>query len=368
MNEREALIALNMLSNVGSIKLNRLISRFGNAAAVFSANEQQLKDVDGIGDEIGNAIRKFDPASLDMEISAAARLNVRIVTLLDAEYPEKLKNIYDPPPVLYMAGRPFQQEEISIGVVGTRLPTDYGCAATARIIKEMGLSEVRFSVISGMARGIDSVAHVESIKNNLYTAAVLGFGLKRITPLDRYQLARGIAEKGTLITEFPLEAQGLKQNFPRRNRVISGLSDGVIVMEAAEKSGALITSDQAMEQGREVFALPGSIFSEKSAGTHALIKQGARMITGVNDIIEEFRLLRGRLDVRVEGEHRAAIMEKMEPQERKIMEILGSEKKHVDNIAVESNIDVIRLNPILTVLELKGFVRQLGGKNFVRNI
>jgi DNA processing protein len=366
MDEREALVALNMVSGIGSVKLNRLIGRFKGAGAVFSSAYGELITVEGIGAEIAEAIKRFDAAALDRELGEVKRKGIEIITIHSDNYPVLLKQIYDPPPVLYKYGADLPEADMNIGIVGTRVATDYGEAAVQKLITGMKNSGFAFNIISGMARGIDSVAHYEAFKNGLYSAAVLGFGLNRIYPFDRHYLARDIITNGCLLSEFPLNMLGLKQNFPRRNRVISGLSNGCVIIEAGERSGALITADSALEQGREVFAVPGSIFSDKSAGTNNLLKQGAKAVTNVKDIIEEF-VVRGKDLLFTDTEQAREIPENMSDDEQKIYETLGFEKKHIDNISIESNIDTVKLNSIMTVMEIKGLVKQLSGKNFIRN-
>jgi DNA processing protein len=365
MEEREALIALNMTDGIGSVKLNRLIGRFQSAAAVFKADYNELIYTDGIGTEIAHAIRNFDSSLLEKEMAEIKEKNIEILFVTDERYPALLKEIYDPPPVLYKYGQDIPEADLSIGIVGTRASSDYGEEAVQHLIKGMKQSGRRFNIISGMARGIDSVAHHEASQAGIFNAAILGFGLNVIWPPEKHYVAQEIIKNGCLLTEFPLNMIGLKQNFPRRNRVISGMSDGCVIIEAGQRSGALITADCALEQGREVFAVPGNIFSAKSAGTNNLLKQGAKAVTGINDILEEFTP-RSRLELFPEIDENAEMPENMNDDEQKIYTVLSAEKKHIDNISIESNIDTVRLNGIMTVMEIKGLVKQLSGKNFVR--
>ena len=364
MDEKTALVALNMIDGIGSVKLNRLIGKFKNARSVFSAEFSALRDTEGIGPALAQGIINFDFKLAEKEIYEAGKKNINIITVFDEGYPDILKNIYDPPPVLYIAGKNIPPAVLNIGIVGTRVPTDYGANSLIKIIREMARSRVTFNVISGLARGIDTVAHIESLKQGLFTAAVLGFGINRLWPFEKNPLVKGIYNKGSIISEFPLNTLGLKQNFPRRNRVISGLSDGVLIIEAAERSGALITADCALEQGREVFALPGSIFSEKSKGTNNLISQGAKILRSAEDIIEEFGFKKNK---KAPAEIKPDETEKsLSADEKNVYRVLTEEKKHIDNISIESNMDITKLNSILTFLELKGIVKQLSGKNFVK--
>jgi DNA processing protein len=367
MTEKEALVALNMVPGVGSVRLNRLIGRFRSPIEVFSASDDDLLSVEGIGDDIIHYIKNFgDYYSVEKEMMEAEDKGISIITIYDDDYPPLLKKIFDPPPVLYAAGNfeAIPKEALSLGIVGTRAATDYGEMALQKIIKEMKQTKKDFTIVSGMARGIDSVAHFEALKQGFFTIAVLGFGMKMLHPFTKHYMAKHIIKNGLLIYEFPLAMKPLKQNFPRRNRLISGLSDGVLVIEAGKRSGALITADCALEQGREVFALPGSIFAEKSVGTNGLIAQGAKLVQGAKDIMEEFDIYL-KEEAKEPEQAELALMD-LNDSERKIVESMGFEKKHIDNIAIESNIDVFKLTGIMTMLELKGVVKQLSGKNFVR--
>ncbi|MEI7542890.1 MAG: DNA-processing protein DprA [bacterium] len=366
MDTRSAIIALNMVPGIGSVKLNRLIGRFGSPEKVFEGKAQDLSQVVGIGPEIIRYITYFnDFYSVEKEIKECADKNIQIITVLDENYPQQIRNIYDPPPVLYCAGLydKWPANALNIGIVGTRMATDYGERALKKILNEMKQTKLMFAVVSGMARGIDCIAHMESVKENIYTAAILGFGLNKIWPFEKHYIAQHIIKAGVIMSEFPLDMLPLKQNFPRRNRVISGLSDGVLVVEAGERSGALITADYALEQGREVFAIPGNIFADKSIGANNLIKQGAKSVMSIYDITEEFELLAKPKERNVQQE---ISLLKLDENEKKVYDVLSSEKKHIDNISIESNIEIIKLSSILTILEMKGIVTQMSGKTFVR--
>lgn len=368
MDTRSAIIALNMVPGIGSIRLNRLIGRFGAPENVFEATARELAEVGGIGTEIIRYITYFnDFYSVENEIKECSDKDIRIITVMDDNYPRQLRNIFDPPSILYCAGLydKWPANALNIGIVGTRMATDYGERALKKILSEMKQTKLCFSVVSGMARGIDTIAHMEAIRENIYTAAILGFGLNKIWPFDKHYIAQHIIKAGVLISEFPLNMMALKQNFPRRNRIISGLSEGVLVVEAGERSGALITSNYALEQGRDVFAIPGSIFSDKSIGANNLIKQGAKSVMSIYDITEEFELLAKPKERNVQQELNLL---KLDENEKTVYETMNYEKKHIDNISIESNIVINQLSPILTILEMKGIVKQLAGKNFIRAV
>jgi len=364
MDERGSLVALNMIDGIGSVNLHRLITRFGCAKDVFGQPEYALCAVAGIGREITSQITAFREEKLEAELKDAESKGVDIITVLDSSYPKILRDIYDPPPVLYRFGSPLPGDRLNIGIVGTRLVTEYGRQVVKRLVSDMKRPGLEISVISGMAKGVDCLAHIEAARQGLFTAAVLGFGMNEVYPFETHYTAREIIKNGCLLSEFPLSTIGLKQNFPRRNRVISGLSHACVVVEAGEKSGALITADAALEQGRDVFAVPGSIFSEKSAGTNNLIRQGAKAVCSIEDVLEEISGSREKKQAVAQGPDPR--MESLSAEEKKICAILGSEKKHIDNIAFESNIDTVRLNSLLTIMEMKGVVKQAAGKNFLR--
>jgi len=269
MNEREALIALNMVSDIGSIRLRKLLDFFGKPQNILNASEECLQKVAGIGPAISHNISHFDKDKLNKELTLAKKCNVEIICSADEEYPENLKNITDPPIVLYVKGELLPLDKLSIAIVGSRNASLYGLSCTSKFAR--ALSECGFTIVSGLARGIDTCAHKSALDASGRTIAVIGSGLSHIYPPENKELAERISCNGAVISEFPFGMEPLKQNFPRRNRVISGLSLGIFVAEAACNSGALITADFALEQNREVFALPGKTDSGTSSGTNALI-------------------------------------------------------------------------------------------------
>ncbi|MCX8094368.1 MAG: DNA-processing protein DprA [Candidatus Goldbacteria bacterium] len=366
MEERHALIALNMIDGLGSVKINRLIGRFKKAVDIFKADFNELSDIDGIGDTIATYIKKFDFQKVINEIKECKEKNIEIITIYDEKYPALLKEIYDPPPVLYKYGKDIPCKKYYLGIVGTRTPSDYSELVIKKLIKEMAENAELFCIVSGMARGVDVIAHYESIKAGIFNIAVLGFGFNILYPFENHYIAKEIIKNGCILSEFPLAMIGLKQNFPRRNRIISGLSNGVLIVEAGEKSGALITADCALEQGRDVFAIPGNIFSDKSVGTNNLIKQGAKLVTSINDILEEYD---NKDKIKLKHTEQEILNGIFSEEETKILNILSKfEKKHIDNILIESNININKLLEILFKLELKGIIKQHVGKFFTKVI
>ncbi len=278
-------IALKSIKGIGHVSFPALVDRFGSPAAVFGASVSDLQQTEGISRQIAEAIvhfRGWDNVKAELEL--IRKNDVTIVTYEDELYPGQLLNIYDRPPYIYVRGN-LSREDINLAIVGSRAASTYGKYTTERISRDLALQGV--TVVSGMARGIDSSAHRGAITAHGRTVAILGSGLDVIYPPENKKLFADIVENGAVVSEFPLGTPPRSTNFPARNRIISGISYGVVIVEAGEKSGSLITARLALEQGREVFAVPGSIDSAGSRGTNKLIKQGAKLIENTEDILEE---------------------------------------------------------------------------------
>jgi DNA processing protein len=290
LTNRERLILLNLVPEIGSTRLRRLLEAFGDLDQLWAASVQAIQQVDGITPRLAQRIADGcrDTPLLGKELALAQRQGVAIVTLEDDEYPKLLRAIPDPPLALYVRGTLTGADEMAVGIVGARRASFYGTQCAERLGYDLALRGV--TVVSGLAHGIDGAAHRGALRASGRTLAVLGSGLARIYPPEHEPLAVQVAQQGALLSEYPMDTVPLPHNFPRRNRLISGLSLGVVVVEAARRSGALITADCALEQGREVFAVPGPITTVTSQGTHQLLKQGARLVTSVDDILEELNL------------------------------------------------------------------------------
>ncbi|NIQ01511.1 MAG: DNA-protecting protein DprA, partial [Nitrospinaceae bacterium] len=297
------------------------------------------------------------------EFRLVEKLGLRILTLESPEYPELLQSIYDPPPVLYCQGRPLNGYTASLAVVGTRTATNYGRLMTEKLVS--ALAERGVGIVSGMARGIDTLAHRAALQGGGETVAVLGCGLGNTYPPENVSLRERIVERGTVVSEFPVTMRPEKNNFPARNRVISGLSYGTVVVEAGETSGALITAQFALEQGREVFAVPGNINSPASRGTNQLIQTGAKLVDGPEAILEELPFpVRETLK---EKESSPGHDESLSEEERKIFSLLSHEEKHIDSLIENSQLSPAEVSATLLKLELRGWIRQLGGKMYISN-
>ena len=287
MTDRQALLLLNSLPGFDYSVYCSIISRWEGPAAFWEAEEKQLEGFGAKGSFLRDfeELRRLKPDSEDER--ECSKRGFAVVTITDRDYPLCLRNIPSPPLVMYLWGEPLPRDDRNaIAVVGRRKPTAYGVRAARMLTRDLVAGG--FIVVSGLARGIDSVSHREALRGGGKTIAVLGSALDRIYPGENFFLAKAISRRGTVVSEFPLGTAPLPFNFPRRNRIISGLAAGTVVVEAGEKSGALITADRALEQGKEVFAVPGEIDSPASVGTHRLIKEGAKITCSAGDIMEEF--------------------------------------------------------------------------------
>lgn len=354
MEERECVIALNTVATVGGRRFADLMRRFGSACAVIRAKEEELLQVKGIGRETARRIRALRDGTAGMrEIEKAEELGVKIAVPNEPSYPAALLNTAYPPPAIYILGEVLPSDAFAIAIVGSRRPSYYGRRA-ARLLSK-NAAEEGLTVVSGMARGIDSAAHKGALAGGGRTIAVLGSGIDVIYPPENKDLAEGIAENGAVVSEFPFGSCPFPQNFPRRNRVISGLALGVVIVEAGETSGALITADFALEQGREVLAVPGEIGNPLSRGTHNLIRQGARLVEGIGDVLEEL----GIPATREHGlEHNAKEM-RFSSHEKRVLAELGFSPMSTDDIVIATGFFPSEVTTTLVSLELRGIVTRV---------
>ncbi|NMB28175.1 MAG: DNA-protecting protein DprA [Tissierellia bacterium] len=285
--------------------------------------------------------------------------NINVITIFDKEYPRNLCHIYDSPKVLYTKGEIIEEDNLSIAVVGSRKATSYGKWATGKFVKELVKLDV--TIVSGLALGIDGIAHKIALEENGRTIGVLGNGLDIVYPRRNKDIYEEIPNKGAIITEYFLGVPPLAYNFPQRNRIISGLSLGVIVIEAKERSGSLITAHHALEQGKEVFSLPGNINSIFSKGTNKLIKDGAKLIMDIDDIIEEVYELQKKIKIKKEKDIDYSELSSLEI---KVLELIKEGPIHCDSIAFITGLDISTIYSVLTILELKGMIKELTGRTF----
>lgn len=362
MEEREAWLALNMVPHVGPATFAALLDHFGTARRILKAPRKTLECIPGVGPITAKAIRSFPvEETVAREQKRVTTRGLRFVTLRDTGYPVPLQEIPQPPPVLYLRGSWEDQDRRAVAIVGSRNPTPYGREVAERLAFDLATRGL--TIVSGMARGIDAAAHRAALRPGGRTVAVLGSGADVIYPSEHRKLAEAIAERGALLSEFPLGTGPLKGNFPQRNRLISGLSLGVIVVEAGVDSGALITANHALEQGKEVFAVPGLVTGRLSRGCHGLIKAGAKLTEGWEDVVEELRALTF-YPREVVSPIRS--LPAVDGEETRVLQLLGAEPLHIDAVIAGSKLPVPAVAAALLSLEMKGWVKQFSGKTFVR--
>jgi DNA processing protein len=358
-------LALYLIPGLGNAVLKRLIDAFGDPDGVFKAGEAELLRIEGMRREVAAKIRG---RALDREaageIKRAEACHARILVYTDPSYPPLLREIHNPPMVLFVRGRDIPLKMTCISVVGSRNPTHYGRKAAEKIA--LGLARRGAGVVSGLARGIDAAAHSGCLMGNGFTIGVLGTGIDKVYPTTNRALFERMEEEGAIVSEFPTRTPPEPKNFPIRNRIISGLSRGTVVVEATRNSGSLITASLALEQGRDVFAVPGSIDSFKSTGTHFLIKQGAKLIENADDILSEFGFLGRGPAERPTPTHPDGTSREMDSVEKRIYEIIGDYPVHMDDIVRMGKMDPGKVAGILMKMELEGIIRQLPGRMFVR--
>lgn len=367
VEERLAYIALNMMEDVGPVGVRALSAHLGSVTAIFDASEKDLTGAEGIGPRAAQRIieqrDRLDPLE---EIARAETLGAHIVTPLDAEYPEAVQNIYDPPLALTVRGSLLGRDRHSIAVVGTRSPSHYGRETAGSLSQQ--IVRAGFTVTSGLARGVDTAAHRGALDARGRTVAVLGGGLDCLYPRENAALADEIAGSGAVITELPMGRKPDRTTFPMRNRIVSGMSKGILVVEAGLKSGALITARQALEQGRIVFAVPGRIDNPSTRGCHQLIKEGARLVEMVDDVLEEFEFLMpvDRAAAEPAAEKVSFDDARFSDDERAVMAALTEGETDVDTIIRLSGMAVARVNALLLGLEMKRALKLLPGRIVAR--
>jgi DNA processing protein len=356
------LIALGYIPELGPSSIKKLLSAFGSAKEIFAATAKELDSVEKLTERKKLALLGFklwDKVGSDM--SMLAEKGIKVVAMGEKGYPEALKELPDAPPLLYMRGDVLKEDRYAVAVVGTRTPTPYGLNEADKI--STGLARMGFTIVSGMARGVDTAAHMGAIKSGGRSIAVTGTGIDVNYPAENRVLADKLSQCGCVMTEFPPGTPPNRENFPRRNRIISGLSLGVLVVEAAKDSGSLITANCALEQGKEVFSVPGNINSMASRGTNELIRKGARMVTCAEDVLEELTpVLKGFLKARKKAGGKQ--MPPLTAEESSLLQSLGPEPRHVDDISREQRLPASAILAVLLGLELKGVVRQAAGKRF----
>ncbi|MFZ0710425.1 MAG: DNA-processing protein DprA [Terrimicrobiaceae bacterium] len=359
MTETEAFVALNMLPKIGPVRVRRLLEVFGSPQGILRAKQEELRRIQGIGIQVAESLATWetqaDPA---VEIDRARKFGATIVTQNDPSYPGPLKEIHDPPIVLYVWGALTHSH--AIGIVGTRKPSHYAAECAKKLAYQLAYSGL--TVVSGLARGIDTAAHQAALAAKGRTIGVLGSGLDLLYPPENRELAGKIAATGAVITEFPMTTAADRQTFPMRNRIISGLSAGLLVVEAGASSGALISAAQAAEQGRSIYAVPGRIDQPGAIGSNRLIQQGAKLVTSAQDILDDFGLLFPKTPELLRPQAELNLT----PAEQSIRDSIGDDETPIDAIISKCGLPTHEVSSTLLALEMRKLVKQLPGSRFVK--
>ncbi|MBA7561056.1 hypothetical protein ES708_02690 [subsurface metagenome] len=349
-------MGFSLIPGIGRVRSAQLESYFGNLENAWQARSADLKQA-GLDRGVVQAITSWQPKiSLEAEMEKLDCYGVKVFTYHDPGYPARLKEIYDYPPVLYVRGTILSEDEWCLTVVGTRRATVYGRQITEEIVTDLARSKI--TIVSGLAKGIDSVAHHSALEAGGRSIAIFGCGLDTVYPSENVSLARRIIQQGALVSEYPLGTRPRPDNFPRRNRIMSGMSLGVLVIEAGESSGAIITAHMALEQNREVFAIPGSVLSPASRGTNHLIQEGAKLVRDYTDILEELNLTAVAHQIEMKEVIPTSDTESL------LLKQLSAEPTHIDEVCRQSELPVSTVSSTLAMMELKGLVKQVGTMNY----
>lgn len=362
--ELEHLINLGAVPGIGPTKIRALVAHFKSAGDIFQASIKELTTIDGVDYKTAKKILDYKNFEFGKkEIETADALGINLITFWDERYPINLKRIYDPPVLLYVKGDLRMEDKFAISIVGTRLPSSYGRLIAEKFSSE--LAQQGLVIISGLARGIDTLSHWATVKSGGRTFAVLGTGLDKVYPSENKKLCDEIIKNGALISEFSFGTGPDAVNFPRRNRIIAGLALGTIVVEAGEKSGALLTANYALDQNREVFAVPGNINSPKSAGTNLLIKAGAKLISSITDVTVELEP-QLKYMTKKSADRTIEIPADLSDVEKKVISCLSNNPIHIDKLAELAGKSTAETLSLLLPLEFKDLVKQIPGKLFIR--
>lgn len=368
MDSREALVALNLIEGVGPVRVRQLLEHFGDAPAILKASASQLLQVRGIGDDTAKAISSWkESVDLEGELKRITDFGCHILIQTDESYPPSLREIYDPPIVLYVKGELSAKDKNAVAMVGSRQTTHYGLETARKLAYQ--LAYVGVTVVSGGARGIDTAAHQGALSAKGRTVCVLGTGINIVFPPENQDLFERIAASGAVLTQFPFNRKGDKQSFAIRNRIVAGMTLGTVVVEADLHSGALITANFATEYGRQVFAVPGRIDSPRSKGCHDLIKKGAKLCEGAEDILSEFEYLFPSSNKPPSAAETGVLPAiELSENEQKVYDTLRLEDEtSIDEVIRKSGLPSSAVSVALLSLEMKRVVKQLPGKLFVRN-
>lgn len=362
---------LTKVNKLGNTRIRNILYHLNDPYDFFNCSQSDLRKIEGIDLNISREIResagkrKIYDIECENFINGAEKKNIKVLSILDEEYPENLRKIFDSPVLLYYKGKLDASDKYSLSIVGTRNPTEYGKYTCEKFTEK--LSKLGIPVVSGFARGIDSIVHNVCLKNNNLTYAVFGCGVDVIYPSDNRKLYSELIERGAVISEFPVSSQPEKVNFPKRNRIISGISLGSLIIESGLKGGSVLTAEFAIDQNREVFAVPGYINSKQSQGTNELIKRGqAKLVTEIDDILDELEIKLKPVLNRDVIKKEKKLKEDLSDNERKIYDSISYEPVHIDSINELTGLSISDCLVSLLSLEFKGLIRQSPGKNFIK--
>ncbi len=358
-------LMLSMIPGVGPLLRKELLERFGTAENVLKASPSELRTVPRLGPKLSHAIATANETiDVDGELQRCEKHGIQLLSQCQSNFPSALAEIPDPPAVLYMQGQLLPQDELAVAIVGTRHASQYGREQARRLAAS--LSRAGITIVSGLARGIDAEAHQAALDSGGRTIAVLGSGLLNIYPSEHKELARRVTENGALLSEYSTESKPARGSFPRRNRIVTGLSQGVIVVEAGDRSGALISARLSMEQGREVFAVPGRVDSRNSRGCHRLIRDGAKLVETADDVLEELGpMFKPTEDAEGREVHHPAELQ-LNEQERAVLDAIGSNPTSMDDVIAGCGLPIHRVLSTISVLEMRHLVRRVSGTQVVR--
>ncbi|MEO8439999.1 MAG: DNA-processing protein DprA [Spartobacteria bacterium] len=364
MNSTEGCIALNMVAGMGPVRLRKLLEVFQTPERILSAKRSELRSVDGIGNDVAEQIANWEnTVDLSAELERVREFGANVITAQSAVYPRQLREIHAPPIVLYVWGELTERDQHAIGVIGSRRTSHYGAECAKKLSYQLAYSGL--TVISGLARGIDTAAHQGALAAKGRTIAVIGSGLTKLYPPENAALADKIRSgNGAVISEFSMAVEPDRQTFPMRNRIISGWSHGILVVEAGLNSGALITASQAIEQGRSVYAVPGHINAPTAHGSNRLIQQGAKLVMDAGDILDDLQILLPEKQKLPEAAARP--LPELSADERLVYDAIRPTETPIDQIAASSELPAATVSSVLLRLELKRLVKQLPGKYFVK--
>jgi DNA processing protein len=364
MNSTEACIALNMVPKMGPVRLRKLLEVFKTPERILSAKRGELRTIDGIGSDVAGQIANWESTvDLPAELKRIRDFGAEVITAESPSYPRQLREIHAPPIVLYVGGELTERDQHAIAVIGSRRTSHYGAECAKKLSYQLAYSGL--TIVSGLARGIDTAAHQGALAAKGRTIAVIGSGLMKLYPPENAALADKIRDgHGAIVSEFSMEVEPDRQTFPMRNRIISGWSHGILVVEAGLNSGALITASQAIEQGRSVYAIPGHINAPTAHGSNRLIQQGAKLVMDANDILDDLQIL---LPEKQKFPTEAArVLPEMSEEERRVYEAIKPTETPIDQISSAADLPSATVSSLLLRLELKRLVKQLPGKYFVK--